>query len=462
MNGDQGPVKKPSTCLYVLWVLLFMVFTAVLATMQSASGLVFGPAHANVLPDAPSGDFQIQALNITVNPVTTETTPPITPSVEPTGTISVTSTPTLTGTATGTPTPTQTVTATSSPTPTGTATATSSPTPTGTATATSSPTPTGTATATSSPTPTETPTTVPTLSQVYLPVVAIAPPWTSQGLDGQRIRDLALVGDDIYAASQTNGAYQAVSACDPQWAPIGPAGTFALSVLVDGNVTLVGTFNNKLYRRVGTDAWIQIDVGNPNIWALAKGADDTLYAGTDAGVYRSDEQGRIWQGWSQGLPEDSQYINDLLVDSEGNVWAATFGGGVYARESNGDSWILASSGLATPNALRAWSLTQDSDENIFVGTADGVFRWNRFGWIRFGLDGEIVYALAASDDALYAGTRSGGVYMHTGASWHPMGDGWPANTIVDDLLIYTSDSCNAIFAATDRGIWRHLLPRQDD
>lgn len=266
---------------------------------------------------------------------------------------------------------------------------------------------------------------------------------------------------NFYAASQTNGAYKAASGCSPQWVSIGPGGKFALSVLVDESVTLVGTFNDKLYRQDGTGPWHQIDVGNPYIWDLVKGSDGTFYAGTDGGVFSSVDRGATWQNWSQGLSGDGLFIDDLLVDSEGNIWAATFGAGVFLRSSSDAPWESINPGLPAGNARKTWSLMQTPDNSIFVGTADGVFRLNSTVWSPFGLEGEIVYALGASDVMLFAGTRSGGVFMSTNTAnqWAPMNHGWPANAIVDDLLVYTWETCKVIFAATDRGVFRYPLPR---
>jgi len=291
--------------------------------------------------------------------------------------------------------------------------------------------------------------------------------WTSQGLAGQRIRALVSTDAEFYAASQVSGAYKAGKACDLEWTAIGPSETtFALSILVDGNVTLVGTFNSKLYRRAGSGNWIQIDVGNPNIWVLAKGPDGKFYAGTDGGVFRSEDQGATWQNWSQGLSGDGLFIDDLLVDSAGNIWAATFGAGVFVRPSSGASWDSMNPGLPVGDARKTWSLMQIPvpGGSIFVGTADGVFRWNLASWSLVGLQGKTIYALTVSDNTLFAGTRSDGVFMWLGAAnqWNPVGHDWPANAIAYDLLIYTSDICKGIFAATDRGVLRYPLPGQTE
>ena len=57
---------------------------------------------------------------------------------------------------------------------------------------------------------------------------------------------------------------------------------------------------------------------------------DTLYAGTDKGVFVSNDQGNRWTGISDGLPGEG-VVYSILVRADGNVFAATpFG--VYRLE----------------------------------------------------------------------------------------------------------------------------------
>lgn len=298
--------------------------------------------------------------------------------------------------------------------------------------------------------------------KVFFPLVHMASSWTRKGLDNQRIRDLASAESALYAASQTTGVNLAPNACSPDWSNLlGPSGVFALSVLIDEDITLVGTLNTSLYRRVGDDAWQQIDVGNPHVWALIKGLDNKIYAGTDGGVFRSSDQGESWEAWSTGLSGEGLLINDLMVDSNGQLWAATFGGGVYIRGTDIPNWQPLIIGLPAGAARKAWSLLKQ-DTNTFVGTEGGVYRWNFTSWTLFGLQNQIVHALAASSNATYAGTRSGGVFVREASnqSWNALNEGWPGDMLVDDLLI--SPGCNAIFAATRDGVWSRALPRQPE
>jgi len=298
--------------------------------------------------------------------------------------------------------------------------------------------------------------------KVFFPLVHRSLLWTRHGLNSERIRDLAPAENALYAASQSTGINRAPNACEPVWTNLlGPSGVFALSVLKDDNITLAGTLNTSLYRRVDDGAWQQIDVGNPHVWALVKGLDNKIYAGTDGGVFRSSDQGESWQPWSNGLSGYGLLINDLMVASDGHLWAATFGGGVYFQRNNTTDWLPFIEGLPEGAARKAWSLLEQGTHTL-VGTEGGVYRWDINSWMPFGLQNQIVHALATSSNTFYAGTRSGGVFERVASpgSWNALNEGWPGDMLVDDLLI--SPVCNAIFAATRDGVWSRALPRQPE
>jgi hypothetical protein len=82
----------------------------------------------------------------------------------------------------------------------------------------------------------------------------------------------------------------------------------------------------------GGTTWTDISNGLPNISAnavaLDPNDDDTIYVGTDVGVYRTTDLGASWTAFDNGIP--NVVISDLHVDREDNaLYAATFGRGMY-------------------------------------------------------------------------------------------------------------------------------------
>jgi photosystem II stability/assembly factor-like uncharacterized protein len=82
----------------------------------------------------------------------------------------------------------------------------------------------------------------------------------------------------------------------------------------------------------GGDTWTDITGDLPDITVNAVALDPnnlaTMYVGTDAGVYRTQNGGTTWQVFDNGIP--NAIIADLHVDAEDNaLYAATFGRGMY-------------------------------------------------------------------------------------------------------------------------------------
>ncbi len=82
----------------------------------------------------------------------------------------------------------------------------------------------------------------------------------------------------------------------------------------------------------GGNAWSDISNGLPNVSVNAVALDpnsaNTIYVGTDVGVYRTIDLGVSWQAFDNGIP--NVIISDLHVDAEDNMlYAATFGRGMY-------------------------------------------------------------------------------------------------------------------------------------
>ena len=82
-----------------------------------------------------------------------------------------------------------------------------------------------------------------------------------------------------------------------------------------------------------TDAgssWRAVGLKGHNVWALAidPRQRQTVYAGTDGGLFRSTDGGRNWSRFSRGLPPDG--IETIAVDPVGGIlYAVLTGGGIY-------------------------------------------------------------------------------------------------------------------------------------
>ncbi|MFN8457020.1 MAG: hypothetical protein U0401_20535 [Anaerolineae bacterium] len=188
----------------------------------------------------------------------------------------------------------------------------------------------------------------------------------------------------------------------------------------DGGQSWQGVFDGTAYQSAS-------DIGalafSPNF-----ASDRTVYAWLQyAGLLRSSDGGRRWQL----VPGDKNgvFAQSLLVAPTGRLYLGALGGGLYASDDGGQSWLDFSANI--PDS-RQWSraLTLTPDNWLFLGSEVGLYRSGDGGqsWSRAdaglpldpansSLQG--VRALRFSGGRLYAALVSGGVFVSTdgGQSW---------------------------------------------
>lgn len=125
--------------------------------------------------------------------------------------------------------------------------------------------------------------------------------------------------------------------------------------------------------RDGGGSWEQAPVSNPPTPVLTVAADprnlDVLYAGGDAGVFRSTDNGRTWQSAATSPGRTL----DLTVEPTGAVWALV-GNGIF-RSPDGLSGWTAVPGSAELIAPRQIEADPHDPGTVAVGTARGVYLW---------------------------------------------------------------------------------------
>lgn len=205
-------------------------------------------------------------------------------------------------------------------------------------------------------------------------------------------------------------------------------------LLISSLIVLISTFVRA--------QWISVNLDSTqlNVEALATSG-NTIFVGTDNGVFLSDNNGATWIASNTGLT--NLHIRELGINGA-TIFAAT-AGGVFLSLNNGTSWSLANSGISDP-VVNAFAF---SGASIFAGTYNsitggGVFLSTNNGtsWlpINNGLQNLTINALAAIGTTVFAGTSSGGVYVSTnnGVVWTPANAG----------LTYSSVSSLAVNGST--------------
>ncbi len=204
--------------------------------------------------------------------------------------------------------------------------------------------------------------------------------------------------------------------------------------------------------------WTAVNNGlptNSDIRALAiDSTNGDVFAGTfGGGVFRSTNNGSSWTSDTTGLRD--RRVLALVINSSGHIFAGTFNGGVFRSTSNGTNWVEVTN-LANSTVL---ALTINATNgHIWAGTEAGVYRSTNNGnnWqnITNDLGNRDVRTLAINTSGnIFAGTAAG-VFRSTnnGNRWVPVNQGL-TNPSIRTLAISKSGT---IFAGTDAGIFRSV------
>jgi len=181
-----------------------------------------------------------------------------------------------------------------------------------------------------------------------------------------------------------------------------------------------------------------------NTLCLAKGADGSMWFGTQSGVSKYD--GNDWTGYAKadypGMADDN--ILSIYVNAAGETWIGTdFGASVL----NEDAWTTytTTDGLGNNKVL---CIAEDKDGHTWFGTNSGATEYDGQNWTSYGTSDGLPFGGVNSitlhtDGTLWLGTGLGGVAIFDGSSFTEITE--------DDGLI--SDKIRAVDFDADGQIW---------
>ena len=186
-----------------------------------------------------------------------------------------------------------------------------------------------------------------------------------------------------------------------------------------------------------------------NVWIGTRPYDAS---GTDATLARFD--GTQWTTWSSKEGLVGEYIWDLLSDAFGRVWIGLWpeelsgvrvGGGIGCFDGSEWRFWTERDGLISNWVKTLW---MDSTGNLWVGTREGVSRYDGTAWQSWAM-GSIAGLVEDAYGRIWAG-GSGGVSMFDGFNWKrwTTEDGLASNA-VSHLLVDTS---GRLWVGTDNGL----------
>jgi ligand-binding sensor domain-containing protein len=175
--------------------------------------------------------------------------------------------------------------------------------------------------------------------------------------------------------------------------------------------------NGGLAMRAEAGYWLTFTtstspIANNIVQALARDSADRLWIGTANGVSVYDLNGAGNTAWisyttANGLPFN--VVTGLTSDSEGNMWASTYGGGVASFNPISNTWTAYSSTLPHTQTL---DITVDPSGRIWATTAGGLAlrqgtTWNSFRVPESALDSHRLADVGSDNDRTWVqGTSS--------------------------------------------------------
>ena len=219
-------------------------------------------------------------------------------------------------------------------------------------------------------------------------------------------------------------------------------GTFANNEIIlcvandKNNNMLTGTLGGKIYRTLdGGVTWTRInnDMTNACIWSILKTKNGHLFASTETGVFKSNDNGNSWNKCSTYPTYDTRA---LVSDSSDNIYAAAWGFGIYKSNDDGATWGLSPvANKAVKNgdktiamngftSLAITSLAVSKENELYAGNlGDGLLKSTDGGatWTNCYLGYNFVWSVGTADDGeVLAGTYGDGLYysMDRGGAWY--------------------------------------------
>ena len=242
------------------------------------------------------------------------------------------------------------------------------------------------------------------------------------------------------------------STIQAQWVQIkGPYGGYVNSFAIAGTKLFAGTEHGVFLSNDNGKSWSAANTGmeGASISSLVLSGTHLLAGAQNMPeVYLSTDEGTTWNMINVG--NSSGFILSLIVSGT-NIFAGTAYNGVYLSTDNGTEWTAANSGIENTEVtcLAAYGnyLFAGTDGNGIYRSSDNGMSWNS---IDLGVANVWALSLAVSDTRLFIGTMSNGMFFSadSGKSWSKVNINFDPS-FVSSIAVSGTD----IFAGTNNGLF---------
>jgi photosystem II stability/assembly factor-like uncharacterized protein len=280
--------------------------------------------------------------------------------------------------------------------------------------------------------------------------------WELYDLTDVSIRDITIgAGGDIFVVAD-EGIYRRRAGA-PEWETVGPF-TISYSLIEitpSGKYLATAEGYGLLVSTDSGETWDTDGVRNEDLYSIASTQDGTILGGTlGRGYFRSTDRGGTWA--RQHGPGEPEYFYSL-VPLEGSVYACTELG-LFRTDDNGAGWTPLTTPLNNDSVnLPVYGVARSGGGDLYIGTGAGVWRSTDGGtsWSAAGIGPYLVRGLAVHGNQVWAATASEGVFLSTngGSTWVGRGLVRPdlQTVAVNDAGVAYVGVAGGIFFSTNGG-----------
>jgi ligand-binding sensor domain-containing protein len=233
----------------------------------------------------------------------------------------------------------------------------------------------------------------------------------AEGLPGQNIPALAVQPNDTVWVGTTSAGTAFFDGT--RWQTVGIAEGMTNPQIF----SIFALSNEQVFIGTGSSGFFAYEKGklelvenrlNGNIWGAVVQNNELVAANFLGELLQSPDGARVWQALAN-TAENADLEISLLQAQDDTLWVGTAGQGVIHRTASGDQTYSTSDGLPG-NVI--WAIAQDAQGNLWVGTDNGLAKFNGTNWQTYGTaDGlaapEVRALMLAKDGRLWAATAGG-------------------------------------------------------
>jgi ligand-binding sensor domain-containing protein len=305
--------------------------------------------------------------------------------------------------------------------------------------------------------------------------------WTSMGLTSNVVNRLYMAGSILLAATN-HGIFQYDGASWTQYTSVGLPGGIANDLALDSRGVLWAATPNSGLGELSVSEWTLHTIPGPasnvinrlaidssgGVWMTHDGKGVSRFADGQWIIFNTATSDPDGSGPLLGLQDNDQVC--LSTAPDGNIWAGSFGGGLYQYDwtswrhwtsSNspmygvqGNHAYWAATAVLADSQGNIWVSAYGSDHSLLMGLFDSDSTWRLFFADTLGLPSNLITVLRSYDNTLWAARLDGlDRFDHNGTPFNTPNDQWV--TRITDLSIsdMNFDPVGILWLATGTGLY---------